>query len=674
MGHFIIKLVAGGLVILIAHITSASINESTEIFVPKLSVGDFIAEPDLRDAEISPNGRYLAMILSQNKARFVIIKDLETEGRPTIGSLGDITFRPNEIKWANNERLLIQLRVPLDARRVMRDYKSKEDFDIYSYPMTSRMISVNVNAKDSVIMMKGRKVSSFVSHYLPDDPEHVLMPYYSAWGSRYTLDKVNVYTGESEVHVTAKNRTYKIFTDGKGKPLYRLDYLRLANETEIFKYTDDKKWDEIERIKHDMKNDEDGHRESELVYFGLAEDASVVYRQLNMSTGFYEIIEFGKKDRKKRVVASLPDQDIVSLITDERSDKLIGYTTQKDLIRNHYFEIKKQENYNIAVKQIGNNNLGFYLPVGNSTKMIAIISGPDNPGQFDLFDTKTGKLSPIGDRYSKLKLEDLGIPAVTNPKMRDGKRIRAYILFPPNYQKGKPMPMIILPHGGPHYRDSARYDFLAQFIATRGYMVVQPNFRGSAGYGLEFKSAGFKQWGGLMQDDITDTVNFMIDTGYAIKNKICIVGASYGGYAALMGVIKTPDLYQCSISINGVTNLKEQIEFDIKTASSKNRARITKSIYEEIGNPKIDAGMLNFNSPALRAKEVNVPTLFVAGIEDKIVRHTQSKQMVRKLKKAGKEVEYITLKGAPHNVFYYIDQKEQVLKKIEEFLAKHLSN
>jgi len=114
----------------------------------------------------------------------------------------------------------------------------------------------------------------------------------------------------------------------------------------------------------------------------------------------------------------------------------------------------------------------------------------------------------------------MGLPAVTDIKMRDGNKIKTYILFPPNFQDGKPMPMVVLPHGGPHYRDSANYDELAQFIATRGYIVVQPNFRGSTGYGLKFRELGYKQWGGLMQDDLTDTTNFMIDNGYALKDKI----------------------------------------------------------------------------------------------------------------------------------------------------------
>lgn len=673
MNQYNIKLVLLALTIFTTLIASAKSTQSDPAPFPRLSVADFIAESDLRDVEISPNGRYLAMIVSENKARFVIIKDLETEGTPTIGSLGDIAIRPADIKWANNERLLIQLRIPYDTKRVRRDHKSKEDFDIYSYPTTNRMISVNINAKDPVVMLEGRKVASFVSHYLPDDPEHVLMPYYSS-RSRYTLEKVNVYTGESEVHVSTKYRTYKIFTDGKGKPLYRLDYLRSSNETEIFKYTDEEDWVSIERVNHDAKDGREERIDSRLVYFGLSEDSSMVYRELNESTGFYEIVEVNKKNGTKKVIASSPGQDIVSLLIDTKSDKMIGYSTQKDLKRNVYFDSEAQQRYDAAVKQIGNNNLGFYTPINKSNKVIAITSGPDNPGYFYLYDTKTYKLSPIGPRYKKLSLDELGIPAVMSPKMRDGTRIRAYILFPPNYQEGKPMPMVVLPHGGPHTRDSARYDSLAQFIATRGYIVVQPNFRGSTGYGYDFKAAGFKQWGGLMQDDITDTVKLMIKQGHALKDKVCIVGGSYGGYAALMGVLKTPELYQCSISINGVTDLKEQIEYDLLSVLDKYREKSTKLVYEQIGHLKDDAKMLRFNSPTHRTKEINVPILFIAGLDDEIVQSKQSKEMVNKLKKQDKEVEYLTLKGAPHNVFYYIDQEEEVLTKIEEFLAKYLSD
>ena len=640
-------------------------------YKPELTVEDFIAERDFRDAELSPNGRYLAMIWTKNKIRYLIIKDLEKEGAPTIGMLGEKIVRPSSVKWANDERLIVQLQIPLYANDAVKN-QDKEDFDIYEYRMVPKTISVDINAKNSVILMNDEKYSFYVSHYLADDPEHVLMPFYGY--RKYALNKVNVYTGESERHVVGGAHTVKILTDPKGTPLYRVDELRVANALEFYRYLGDDDWEEIERIDFDKEEDEDGIETEGLILVGLTKNSGLVYRKRNEKTGYYELIGIEKNTGKKKVIASLPDQDIINLLTDSRTDELVGYTTQKDLIRRHFFDDKRQADYNAVVKQIGNNNVSLYWPLKKDTKAIAFTSGPDNPGNFGLYDIKTKKLSPIHDSYVKLNYETLGIPAVTKIKMRDGKKIRAYILFPPNFQDGVAMPMVLMPHGGPHARDTAGYDHFAQFIATRGYVVVQPNFRGSTGYGHEFKEAGFKQWGGLMQDDITDTVNFMVKKGYADKDKICIVGASYGGYAALMGAVKTPDLYRCGVSLNGVTHLKKQIKYDIKSVSKKYREKVRDLIYKEIGHPETDSKMLYRNSPALHADKIKIPLLIMAGQKDRIVPHYQSKQMVRALKKSNKEVEFHEYEWAPHNIFHYIDDREDAFKKIEEFLAKHLSS
>ena len=641
-------------------------------YKPNLTVKDFVAERDFRDAELSPNGRYLAMVWTQNKIRYVVIKDLEAEGQPTIGFLGEQIIRPSTIKWANNERLIVQLIIPLDAKRVAKKVND-EDFDIYDYRMTYRTISVDINAKNPVMLLEDEGIGSFVSHYLPDDPEHVLMPFYSGRSWKYTLNKVNVYTGKSEEYVAGGPHTTKLLIDSKGTPLYRIDRLRVANAIEYFKYLGDDEWEEIERI--DFDEDEDEKIDTEgLVLVGLSKDSGLVYLKRNEEKGYFEVVEINRENGEKNVIVSLPDQDVSGLLTDSRNDNLIGYTTQKDLVRKHYFDETKQQTYNNIVKQIGNNNVSLYWPVNEDTKAIAYTTGADNPGHFSVYDIKSKKLNPIHDSYLKLNYDSLGIPAITKIKMRDGIKIRTYILFPPNYSEGKAMPMVIMPHGGPHARDTAGYDHFAQFIATRGYIVVQPNFRGSSGYGLEFEEAGYKQWGGVMQDDITDTVNFMVKKGYALKEKVCIVGGSYGGYAALMGAVKTPELYRCGVSLNGVTHLKKQIKYDVKRVSKKYREKIRARVYKEIGHPQRDSEMLDKNSPALHADKIKIPFLIMAGEKDRVVPHYQSQQMVRALERLDKEVEYHEYEWAPHNIFRYVDDREEAFEKIEVFLAKHLSN
>lgn len=635
-----------------------------------LSVKDFISERDFLDAELSPNGRYLAMIWSKDKIRYLVVKDLEDEKQPTIGLLGEQIVRPLMLKWASDERIIVTLIVPLEARKIAKKVND-EDFDIYDYPVTYRTISVDKNAKNPVLLTEKRGGGVLIENFLPDDPKHVLMRSYAR--RKYKLDKVNIYTGETEKHVFAGPHTSEVLTSRNGTPLFRIDYLSVENALEFFKYLGDDEWEQIESI--DFDNDENEKIDTEgLIFVGLSEDAKLVYRKRNEKTGYFEIIKINQENKQTEVLVSLPNQDVGGLITGSRSDQIIGYTTQKDLLRKHYFDKSKQEDYDALVKQVGNNNVRLHWPVDKGSKAIAYTYGADNPGNFSIYDLESKKLNPIHDSYRKLNYQTLGIPAKVNIKMRDGKKIRAYILLPPDFQDGVARPMVVLPHGGPHARDTATYDHFAQFIATRGYIVIQPNFRGSTGYGLEFERAGYKQWGGLMQDDITDTVNFMVKQGYAKKDKICIVGASYGGYAALMGAVKTPELYQCGVSLNGVTHLKKQIEFDIKKTSKKYRDKVSEQVYEEIGHPKLDSKMLDDNSPALHADKITIPLLIMAGKKDRIVPYYQSEKMVKALENIDKNVEYHEYKWAPHNIFRFIDNREDIFEKIETFLEKHLKN
>lgn len=231
--------------------------------------------------------------------------------------------------------------------------------------------------------------------------------------------------------------------------------------------------------------------------------------------------------------------------------------------------------------------------------------------------------------------------------------------------------MVILPHGGPHVRDSADYDDLAQFISTCGYIVIQPNFRGSSDYGKDFEESGYKQWGGVMQDDLTDAVDFMVKEGYAIPGKICIVGASYGGYAALMGAIKTPSLYQCSIGINAVTHLKDLIKFDTDLAKSE-KDTIRDLHYKRIGNIKNDSDLLDNNSPALHVDRIKIPILIIAGTEDKTVPIEQSEMMVEVLERHNKDHKYVEIKDANHHIFNHKEDTEKVYSEIEIFLRENL--
>ena len=231
----------------------------------------------------------------------------------------------------------------------------------------------------------------------------------------------------------------------------------------------------------------------------------------------------------------------------------------------------------------------------------------------------------------------------------------------------KDLPVVILPHGGPESRDVAEFDWLSQFLASRGYAVLQPQFRGSVGYGEKFRQAGYRQWGGLMQDDVSDGVRHLIATGVADPSRVCIVGASYGGYAALAGAAFTPELYACAVSISGVSDLPAMIG-----STKKNYGSDSDSVaywIDHIG-PATDPNTIA-KSPARSASTVRAPVLLLHGADDSVVPIQQSKAMQRALLEAGKPVTFVTLTGEDHWLSRSAT-RTRVLQELETFLAEHL--
>lgn len=636
----------------------------------KPTLEDFTKERDLRNVVISPDGKYLAQLHNKDGRRVVSIVDMQSPDKRVIGTLSDKFIRASSISWGKKDRLLVSLLVPYDIGLVERDMEKKKDFDIDDYFMFSRMLSIDVNAKNPVVLMnnergvRGNVNLSTVQHYLPKDPNHVLMK--ADRDGIDTLYKVNVYTGASEILTKGSRFTFMFANDYEGKTRFRFDYLRIAKKINIYELADDGSWNPIDSISLNDTEHEDFDA-GKLV--GLYGD-NLAYSKKNEKTGFFELLLYKSKEKVYETLVSLPDRDVLYPLHDLRSNQIVGYAIDGDYIRYKFFDAASQAAYDKLAAKVGDANFYYSSYTENGDLGIVNIYAPNNPLSFHLYDTKKDDLSFIDHAYTNIATKNLSQSAVANYSARDGKKIRSYILLPTEYQKGKTYPLIIMPHGGPQARDRADYDDFAQFLSTRGYIVIQPNFRGSTGMGKEFEEAGYKQWGQLMQDDLTDAVNFMVKKGYADPAKVCIVGISYGGYAALMGAIKTPELYKCSVSINGVTHLRDMIAADAKDVDDDKL--LEKYWYQRVGDPKLDKEMLDANSPALHTDKINIPLLVIASTDDQIVKYSQSTDLVSALNKNKKNVKFVKLKDSPHNPFYFKKDIELVYREVEDFLVKHL--
>ena len=255
-------------------------------------------------------------------------------------------------------------------------------------------------------------------------------------------------------------------------------------------------------------------------------------------------------------------------------------------------------------------------------------------------------------------------------KARDGLDIPAYLTLPPN-RAPKNLPTIIYPHGGPATRDQLTFDWIAAFLASRGYAVLQPNFRGSSGYGEKFEIDGYGQWGLKMQDDVTDGVKKLIADGISDPKRICIMGASYGGYAALEGAASTPDLYACAVSFAGVSDLRKFLETRANDFGWS--SWMISTWYRYIGDRSDDKAKLDEASPALHADRVKCPILLMHGAKDITVRIDQSEAMRDALLSKGKSVRFVPFDTDNHYM-ELADTRIRFLREVEAFLAKNIGN
>ncbi|HUO98679.1 MAG TPA: prolyl oligopeptidase family serine peptidase, partial [Rhizomicrobium sp.] len=309
-------------------------------------------------------------------------------------------------------------------------------------------------------------------------------------------------------------------------------------------------------------------------------------------------------------------------------------------------------------------------------KVIVRVSSVSEPWTYYLLDRKTHLAGRIGVSYPLIHSHDLGAVKPYPYKARDGLDIPGYLTLPPG-KEPKNLPLVVIPHGassggGPDSRDSMDFNWLTQFLANRGYAVLQPNYRGSFGYGYPFRKAGFKQWGLKTQDDVTDGVNKVIADGIADPKRVCIYGADYGGYIALEGAELTPQLYRCVISYAGISDWLDYLR--IWEEEARPHSKTMSYLNSRIGVASEDHEKLKATSPALHAEKIMSPVLLMHGESDYTVRIHQSQEMYDALRQAGKQVQFIKFTGEEDHYLQQAESRIRLLTEIEKFLKENIGN
>ena len=369
--------------------------------------------------------------------------------------------------------------------------------------------------------------------------------------------------------------------------------------------------------------------------------------------------------KEERVVYARDDYDVAGVEFSKKRKviTLANYTSWH--AERHFFDAETERTFASLARQLPGKELIIQSSTDDEEQMVVAAFDDRTQGTRYLYDRKADKLTKLGDVAPWMNAADAAPMKPITYTSRDGLTIHGYLTLPVG-RPAKNLPVVVNPHGGPWFRDGFGYNPEVQFLANRGYAVLQMNFRGSVGYGRKFWEASFGQWGLSMQDDVADGAMWLVKEGIADPKRICIYGGSYGGYATLMGLVKTPDLYACGIDYVGVSNL-----FTFMKTIPPYWKPLLDMFYEMVGNPEKDVERMRTTSPAFHAERIKAPLLIAQGARDPRVNKDESDQMVAAMRKRGVDVEYIVKDNEGHG-FANEENRFEFYGAMERFLAKHL--
>lgn len=363
---------------------------------------------------------------------------------------------------------------------------------------------------------------------------------------------------------------------------------------------------------------------------------------------------------------SLEDADVQNVVVDRFTGTVAGLQLGGLEPTVQWLDPKLAGIQGSVSKAFPGRQVTIYDRAQDFSKVLVRVEAADNPPVYFLVDLSKGTADTIGEAYPELAGMSLGKRESMSYAARDGLEIPAYLTLPPGLAPER-LPLVVFPHGGPWSRDDSGFDWWAQFLATRGYAVLQPQFRGSVGFGAELQRAGKRAWGQAMQDDLLDGIDALEKRGLVDSQRVCIVGASYGGYAALAGAARSPDRFACAASINGVSDLSSFFSYlrtrhgDESDALASWKSLVGIPYSENVGEI----------SPISSAADIRAPVLLMHGTSDVVVPIAQSEGIARALERSGKTPEFIRLQGEDH----WLSQASSriaVLRALETFLARYL--
>jgi dipeptidyl aminopeptidase/acylaminoacyl peptidase len=644
-------------------------------------VGAFGSLPTISRAKLSPDGKHLAVIGPSNGRDAVTVFTLDAPtvkpmraGFPDADAVG--------IRWANDNRLICTFKA--NVKRVGVDFIDQ----------FVRAISVAMDGGKAVALMHdtplfhnlvGAADTNTANIVGQGDPDHVYMvayisasqmeagkstvnPFQSNLGGAQqrflndvyylSLFKVDVTSGDTEMVFHGSPQTIELVTDGHGHLIGQID-----------QSPDDLKNHYIVGARELTTFDANGGDYLDIA--GIAYDGSSLAATSFGSSdtrGLYAY-KFGDANLGAALFSD-PNHDLIDYTIDDWTGRLGSVSWADDKVEYRYFDPAVEHIKQRIERALPGQSIAILSRDQASANYVVSAESSKNPTTYYIFNVAGGQLSIVGSAYPALSAADLGEQRPYVYKSKDGTEIHGYLTLPPG-KAPKNLPVVVFPHGGPEARDTLGFDWWAQFMASRGYAVLQPNFRGSSGYGRNFRDAGDGQWTGKVLEDINGGLEQLVNDGIADPKRACIVGASYGGYAALAAATFTPEHYACAVSYAGVSDLSLDLNRTARNTGDHSQAL---SIWEKrMGAGRFDGSKLASMSPAAHADQVRAPILLIHSDKDITVDIEQSEREQSALQSAGKSVQFVKLAGEDHYLLQSAT-RIQMLKALEPFLAAHIGN
>lgn len=603
--------------------------------VRQIPISDFFKNAEKNVFRLSPDGKYVSYLKPYKERQNLFIQSLTDGSEKMVTSFSDYSVR--DYSWTYNDQIVFT-----------QDIISLDQYKMFTLDIaTMKLRNILTLDKGKIFILTNRNNK---------EPEMVTIRMNQRDPGNFDIYRLNINTGKLMPYLINPGNFTEWFPDDDGK-------IRLVKSSDgvdeniLYRPDDGSPFKSI--IKNNFKNSVEP-----IAFTGVKNN---FYALSNVGRDKMALVEINAEDGKEqKVLLACDNADIDRVDYSRNKHRLELATYEEDKPRKQFLNKEMQGMYDSLAMQLHNTEINIASRDTAEDKFVISTYTDRNPGTYYLYQRNTGKLAKLGDINTSIKPEELCAMQPVSFTARDGLIINGYLTLPLN-KKPTNLPVVVMLHDGPwRSRDHWGYSDEVQFLANRGYAVFQINYRGSTGYGKTFFSAGLKQAGGKIQDDVTDGVHWLINRKTADPKKIALYGAGFGGFSALYGVSNHPELYNCAVVQYGLINF---FTF-IKDVPPYIKQRL-QMIYEMIGNPETDAEQLRAISPVFHTDKIKSPLLIFEGAKDESANISELNQFVRELKNHGVPVTYF-LKPNERKGFRNEHNRMEMYTEIEKFLDSNM--